>query len=102
MIAPPQTTDGMRFVAARARQWSVEERGITIAPPALPLIDLGPGELDCPTAPHVIAAVAAALDRGETHYTARPGIRPLREALAAVLADESGIHYDPGAEIFIS
>lgn len=102
MIALPQTTDGMRFVSERARQWSSEEPSIAMSPPALPLIDLGPGELDCPTAPHVAAAVAAALERGETHYTARPGIRPLREALAAVLADESGIHYDPETEILVS
>jgi aminotransferase len=102
MIAPPRTTDGARFVSERARRWSTEELGAALAPPALPLIDLGPGELDCPIAPHITAAVATALDRGETHYTARTGIRPLREALAAVLADESGIHYDPETEILVS
>ena len=31
---------------------------------------------------HVQAAAAAALDRGETHYTTRPGVIPLREAIA--------------------
>jgi len=31
---------------------------------------------------HVQAAAAAALDRGETHYTTRPGVVPLREAIA--------------------
>jgi aminotransferase len=102
MVAPPQTTDGARFVAERARRWSGEEPGVAPMPPALPLIDLGPGELDRPTAPHIIAAVAAALDRGETHYTARPGIRPLREALVATLADECGIHYDRETEILVS
>jgi len=35
--------------------------------------------------PPVRAAVAAALDRGETHYTDRPGILPLREKIAALL-----------------
>jgi DNA-binding transcriptional MocR family regulator len=32
-------------------------------------------------------AAAAALDRGETHYTDRPGLRPLREAVAGRLRD---------------
>jgi aspartate/methionine/tyrosine aminotransferase len=31
---------------------------------------------------HVQIAAAAALDRGETHYTTRPGVTPLREAIA--------------------
>jgi aspartate/methionine/tyrosine aminotransferase len=46
------------------------------------------GEIDLTTAEtlavpeHVQAAAAAALDRGETHYTTRPGVIPLREAIA--------------------
>jgi aminotransferase len=102
MTALPRTTGGARFVAERARQWIADDTSGAPLPPALPLIDLGPGELDAPAAPHIIAAVAAALDRGETHYTARPGIRPLREALAATLADESTVHYDPETEILVS
>ena len=35
--------------------------------------------------PHVRRAIAEALYRGETHYTDRPGILPLREAVAALL-----------------
>ena len=70
--------------------------------PALPVIDLGRGDLAQRTAPHIIAAVADALDRGETHYTARPGIAPLRHALAERLTAESGIAYDPQSEILIS
>jgi aspartate/methionine/tyrosine aminotransferase len=31
---------------------------------------------------HVQTAAGAALDRGETHYTTRPGVIPLREAIA--------------------
>jgi aspartate/methionine/tyrosine aminotransferase len=46
------------------------------------LLDLTTPE---PVAPpeHVRAAAKAALDAGETHYTARPGIAPLRQAIAA-------------------
>jgi aspartate/methionine/tyrosine aminotransferase len=37
-------------------------------------------------APAVRAAVEAALDRGETHYTDRPGILPLRQRIAERLS----------------
>jgi aspartate/methionine/tyrosine aminotransferase len=49
---------------------------------------VGTGEIDLTTPEtlvvpvHVQAAAAAALDRGETHYTTRPGVIPLREAIA--------------------
>ena len=49
---------------------------------------VGNGEIDLTTPEtlvvpeHVQAAAAAALDRGETHYTTRPGVIPLREAIA--------------------
>jgi len=33
--------------------------------------------------PHIARAAKDALDRGETHYTTRPGIVPLRQAIAA-------------------
>ena len=39
---------------------------------------------------HVQAAAAAALDRGETHYTTRPGVIPLREAIAQRLTAKYG------------
>ena len=96
-----RATDGSRFVAERARVWLTEDGPAAVAP-ALPVIDLGRGEMDRPTAPHILAAVADALDRGETHYTSRPGIAPLRHALAGQLAAETGIAYDPQREILIS
>jgi aspartate/methionine/tyrosine aminotransferase len=97
-----RVTDSSRFVAERARGWLADSTLATPVMPALPVIDLGPGELDRRTAPHIIAAVADALDRGETHYTARSGIAPLRHALADRIAAESGVTYDPQAEILIS
>lgn len=101
MVVTTRVTDGSRYVAERARAWLTDDAPAATMP-ALPLIDLGPGELDWRTAPHIIAAVADALDRGETHYTARPGIAPLRHALADRIAVESGVTYDPHSEILIS
>jgi aminotransferase len=101
MVVTARATDGSRFVAERARVWLTDDAPAAITP-ALPVIDLARGELDLPAAPHIIAAVADALDRGETHYTSRPGIAPLRHALAAQLAAETGIAYDPQTEMLIS
>jgi len=40
-------------------------------------------------------AAAAALDRGETHYTDRPGIRALREAVASLVERRFGVNTSP-------
>jgi len=50
------------------------------------LIDLGGAYLRDAPPPHIAEAARAALDRGETHYVDRLGIKPLREAIAATLA----------------
>jgi aspartate/methionine/tyrosine aminotransferase len=72
---------------------AVSARALTLAS-SLPL-ELAPGgvdEIDLTTPEtlvvpeHVQAAAAAALDRGETHYTTRPGVVPLREAIAQRLS----------------
>jgi aspartate aminotransferase len=68
---------------------AVSARAVTLAG-SLPLepTPVGIDEIDLTTPEtlvvpeHVQAAAAAALDRGETHYTTRPGVTPLREAIA--------------------
>jgi aspartate/methionine/tyrosine aminotransferase len=45
----------------------------------------------------VIAAAAAALDRGETHYTDRPGIPELRGLVAGRLNARYGLKIEPAA-----
>jgi hypothetical protein len=52
--------------------------------------------------PEVRAAVANALDRGETHYTDRPGILPLREKIARSLAERFHIVADPKADLIVT
>lgn len=97
----PETMDGARFVAARAAQWSnADANAATTAPAATALlaaaaIDLSGDSLNRPTPAHIIAATVAALMRGETHYTARPGILPLRRAVAAAVAVEGGAELRP-------
>ena len=53
---------------------------------------------DAPPSPsHVIEAAAAASDRGETHYTDRPGIPELRAWVAEYLATRWQVTVDPSA-----
>ncbi|MET0427113.1 MAG: hypothetical protein ABW026_01320 [Microvirga sp.] len=47
-------------------------------------------------APAAVAGVLAALDRGETHYTDRPGILPLRRTIAGILNRRYALACEPG------
>ena len=50
----------------------------------------------------ILAAVTAALDRGETHYTDRPGILPLREKVAASLALRFNVKTRPENDVIVT
>ena len=65
------------------------------------VIDLGGGDPDFPTPPHIVAAAVAAMEAGDTHYVASPGIPPLRRAIADKLRADNGVAYDPG-EIIVT
>ena len=71
--------------AVLAKANALERAGRTV-------VHLEIGEPDFPTPPHVVAAAEAALARGLTHYVASPGIRELREAVAAHLARTGRLH----------
>jgi aspartate/methionine/tyrosine aminotransferase len=47
-------------------------------------------------------ASIAALERGETHYTDRPGILRLRERVAALLRERHGVDVDPAGGVVIT
>lgn len=66
------------------------------------VIDLSAEHLGLPTPEHVRQAAKDALDAGETHYTTRPGINPLRRAVAEKLAAENGIAVHPEREVLIT
>jgi aspartate aminotransferase len=59
------------------------------------VVDLGPGEPDFPTPPHVVAAARVALEAGFTKYTANPGMMALREAIAERYRAQSGVSFGP-------
>ena len=78
--------------------------GATVVRPqrGLELIDLSGERLGLESAPHVREAAKRALDEGATHYTTRPGLNPLRAAIADKLGRENGIHVHPEREVLVT
>src|SRR2546423_40285 len=74
-------------VSDRARRLQAEGQDI---------IDLGGGDPDFPTPAHIVAAAADAMEAGDTHYVASPGIPELRRAIAEKLRADNRLEYDPG------
>jgi aspartate/methionine/tyrosine aminotransferase len=59
------------------------------------IVHLEIGEPDFPTAAHIVEAAVEALQSGATHYVPAPGIRPLREAVAAFLEGTGRMRVTP-------
>jgi aspartate aminotransferase len=57
----------------------------------LPIIVLGAGEPDFDTPDNIKAAAKAAIDRGETKYTALDGTPELKKAIAEKFRRENGV-----------
>jgi len=60
------------------------------------IISFSLGEPDFATPSHIVDAVKASLERGDTHYTPSPGIPELRKAIAQKLKIENNIEAKPG------
>ncbi len=73
-------------VLARAEALAREGRDI---------INLGIGQPDFKSPPHVVEAAVKALRDGHHGYTPAPGIAPLREAVAADIALRRGVEVSP-------
>ncbi|HIX00213.1 MAG TPA: pyridoxal phosphate-dependent aminotransferase, partial [Candidatus Nesterenkonia stercoripullorum] len=54
------------------------------------------GDINIPTAPHIIEAMNKAIGDGRTGYCPGPGIPQLREALAEDIGSRRGTSVDPG------
>ena len=65
------------------------------------IVNLVVGEPDFDTPPAIRAAAARAIEAGATRYTQNAGTTELREAIAAKLLRENGLHYSP-AEIIVT
>ncbi len=78
-------------VLARARALEAQGRSI---------INLGIGQPDFQTPPHIVEAAVKALRDGHHGYTPANGIPELREAVAADIAVRNGVNVDP-AQVMI-
>ncbi|WP_008309828.1 LL-diaminopimelate aminotransferase [Leptolyngbya sp. PCC 6406] len=66
------------------------------------IVDLSLGSSDLPTAPHVLAAIAAALPDPSTHgYSLFHSTRPFRETAAAWYTAKFGVPVDPETEVLL-
>ncbi|MHB1571241.1 MAG: pyridoxal phosphate-dependent aminotransferase [Solirubrobacteraceae bacterium] len=65
-------------------------------------IELSGDRITLATAVEVREAAKAALDAGATHYTDRPGIPELREAVAVKLAGANAVAVTPADEVLIT
>ncbi len=79
-------------VLARAQALAAEGREI---------INLGIGQPDFPTPPHIVEAGIQALQGGDHGYTAANGLVALREAVAADLQARHGVAVDPAAVVVL-
>jgi len=78
------------------------KQGRSLEPDSTTILDLS-GDYGLGVLPeHVIRAVEQSLDEGETHYTTRPGLPALAEAVAQKLVSEQALTLDPATEVVIS
>jgi aspartate/methionine/tyrosine aminotransferase len=65
------------------------------------IVNLGIGQPDFKTAPHIVEAAVKALRDGEHGYTPANGIAPLREAVAADLFRRTGVEVSPDLVLIV-
>ena len=85
-------TESAFEVLARAK--ALEARGKSV-------INLGIGQPDFLTPPHIVEAAIKALRDGQHGYTPANGIPQLREAVAADLNRRNGVTVDPGCVLIV-
>ena len=79
-------------VLARAQALAARGRSV---------INLGIGQPDFPTAPHIVEAACRALVDGHHGYTPANGIPALREAIVADLDRRLGVAVDPAQVVVV-
>ena len=90
----------LRTVAAFDRigeenAFAVLARATELAGQGRDIVNLGIGQPDFPTPPHIVEAAIKALKDGHHGYTPATGIKPLREAVAAYLAKRFKVEVSP-------
>ncbi|PKQ11054.1 MAG: aspartate aminotransferase [Alphaproteobacteria bacterium HGW-Alphaproteobacteria-1] len=86
--------DGMARLGTESA-FTVLARAQTLAAEGRDIINLGIGQPDFPTPPHIVEAGIKALRDGHHGYTAANGLPALREAVAADLHRRHGVEVNP-------
>ncbi|HXN55361.1 MAG TPA: aminotransferase class I/II-fold pyridoxal phosphate-dependent enzyme, partial [Myxococcales bacterium] len=74
---------------------AISARAIDLRRAGRDIASLSVGEPDFPIFPHVANAIAVAVEKGYTKYTASSGTMELREAIAKWTLTETGVRYAP-------
>ncbi|MEM1037892.1 MAG: pyridoxal phosphate-dependent aminotransferase [Pseudomonadota bacterium] len=75
--------------------FAVLARATQLASQGMDIINLGIGQPDFPTPPHIVEAAIKALQDGHHGYTPATGILPLREAVARRTLEMTGVEVSP-------
>ena len=86
---------------APSRTTAMTDRAIALRDEGRDIISLSVGEPDFATPPHVVAAAKAALDAGDTKYTAVGGTARLKQAAALHFARDLGLEV-PVSQVTVS
>ena len=81
--------------------FEVLDRAAALAAQGRDIINLGIGQPDFKTAPHIVEAAVKALKDGHHGYTPPAGIPELRQAVSADLAERLGVSVDPGRVVIV-
>lgn len=81
---------------------AVSDKARALKAQGIDVVDLGGGDPDFITPVHIRNAAIEAMNAGETHYVASPGIPPLRKAIAAKLMADNGLKYDWNKEVLVT
>src|ERR1700750_2177004 len=87
---------GRMGVLGTETAFEVLARANALAAQGRDIVNLGIGQPDFPTPPHIVEAAVRALRDGHHGYTPATGIAPLREAVAGDLHRRFGVTVDPG------
>jgi aspartate aminotransferase len=97
MIAPAQRMSMLGTETA----FEVLARAEALARQGRDIINLGIGQPDFKTPPHIVEAAIKALKDGHHGYTPAPGIPALRESVAGDLQRHRGVEVDPGRIVVV-
>jgi aminotransferase len=96
-LAQPEAANRLKKIEPSGiRRMSLQTNNIPNA------VNLGIGEPDFSSPPHILEAAKQALDTGKTRYTSTTGMPELIEALAKKAKEDYNLSYDPNTEILVT